>query len=224
MRGTRIRRDSEDLTLYLHTLCSLILQFTVSVHLLSPPIIFDQSLTLPIVWAAIAHYVLLSTFPQFNHFSLFVFFFARLETLQGDYLAQNESHRFSTSVIIIKERHDNKPFPLSSRQPLLLKQPKSLKLLSHLVPNLPAFLISHNYPLPTTLIFVFRESIPKVAVRGSFGLVQAPGGRLEVRQPSFHFPLFFPPRHHDTAEERLGMLMDKERFGKSGQEGRITWG
>jgi len=37
------------LVLYLHTLCSLILQFMVSVHLLSPPTIIDESLTLPIV-------------------------------------------------------------------------------------------------------------------------------------------------------------------------------
>jgi len=62
-------------------------------------------------------------------------------------------------------------------------------------------------------------------VRGSFGLVQAPGGgRLEVRQLSFHFSLFFPPQHHDTAEERHGLLMGREKFGKGGQEGRITWG
>ena len=39
-----------------------------------------------------------------------------------------------------------------------------------------AFFISHNYPLPTTLTFVLRESIPKVAVRDSFGIVKASGG------------------------------------------------
>jgi len=43
--------------------------------------------------------------------------------------------------------------------------------------------------------------------------------RLKVRQLSFHFSLFFPPRWHDTAEERLGLSTDEEKFGKSRQEG-----
>jgi len=76
---------------------------------------------------------------------------------------------------------------------------------------------------------VFRESTPKVALRDSVGIAQAPGavacswraggGLLEVRQLSSHFSLFFPPRHHDTAEERLKLSTDEEKIGKSGQEG-----
>lgn len=42
-----------------------------------------------------------------------------------------------TTVIIIKGRHDNEPFPQSSRQSFRLEQTKSLKLLSRLVPPPP---------------------------------------------------------------------------------------
>jgi len=67
-----------------------------------------------------------------------------------------------TSVIIIKERHNQEPF----RQSFCPEQMKSLKLLSLLVPHLSAFFISDNYPPPTpnvykriksTVVFILRE-------------------------------------------------------------------
>jgi len=51
-----------------------------------------------------------------------------------------------TSIVRIKERHNQEHF----RLPFRLEQIKPLKLLSHLVPHLSAFLISDNYPLPST--------------------------------------------------------------------------